>query len=70
MEHLKSLSGPEFLDHLADAEPANCNDINAEVYRANATQWAAERVRLRELEAANQDLSDRLADIHRTAKSA
>lgn len=45
MEHLKSLSGPEFLDHLAAAEAANCNDINAEVYRANATQWAAETSR-------------------------
>ncbi|NLC61608.1 MAG: hypothetical protein GX761_10065 [Gammaproteobacteria bacterium] len=69
MEKLQHLVGPEFLDSVADAESANCNDINATAYRANAAQWAAERRRLRELEEANQDLADRLADIRRTAQA-
>ena len=69
MEKLQNLTGPEFLDQVADAEAANCNDINAEVYRANAAQWAAERRRLRELEQANQGLTDRLEDIRRTAQA-
>lgn len=70
MEKLQHLIGPEFLDCVADAESANCNDINAAAYRANAAQWAAERRRLLELEQSNRDLADRLADIRRTAQSA
>lgn len=70
MEKLQHLTGPEFLDSVADAEAANSNDINATVYRTNAAQWAAERRRTRELEQQVQDLTDRLDDIRRTAQTA
>lgn len=69
MEHLQHLTGPEFLDCVADAESANANDINAGAFRLNAAQWAADRRRLRELEQANRDLTDRLADIRRVAQA-
>mgnify|MGYP007082239428 FL=1 len=70
MEKLQHLTGPEFLDSVADAESANCNDINAQVYRANSAQWAAERRRTRDLEQQVRDLTDRLDDIRRTAQAA
>lgn len=69
MEKLQHLTGPEFLDSVADAEAANSNDINAEVFRVNSVQWSAERRRTRELEQQVQDLTDRLDDIRRTAQA-
>lgn len=33
------LSGPDFLDAVADAEEANGNTINAAVFRERAKQW-------------------------------
>lgn len=33
------LSGPDFLDAVADAEAAQGNDINAAEYRRRARQW-------------------------------
>ena len=69
MEKLHNLIGPEFLDLVADAEAANCNDINAHAFRRNATEWAADRKRMRTLEQANRDLTDRLEDILRTAQA-
>lgn len=70
MEKLQSLTGPEFLDAVADAESANCNDINAEAFRINAAQWARDRQRTRDLEQQVRDLTDRLEDIRRTAQTA
>ncbi len=36
------LSGPDFLDSVADVEEANCSYINAAEYRRRATQWREE----------------------------
>lgn len=67
-----TLSGPDFLDSVADAEEANNNYINAAEYRRRATQWReAERALLTaearlvtQMDAAREDaaLLDFLAD--------
>lgn len=53
------LSGPDFLDAVADAEAANDNLINADVYRQRARQW-------KQLEADHEQLQQRNATLQRT----
>ncbi len=44
-----NLSGPEFLDHVADAE-LNCgNIINSDAYRQRAVEWARDKQEIDEL---------------------
>lgn len=50
--NIHSLSGPDFLDAVADAYAADGLGINADIYRARARQWAAEQVALEDAQAA------------------
>lgn len=68
--HHTAMSGPEFLAAVADAEAANSNGINADIYRQRAQQWQLEQQALREAQQRCQDLEDRLADIRRTVQAA
>lgn len=49
---IHSLSGPDFLDAVADAQAADGNHVNADVYRARSRQWAAEQIALEDAQAA------------------
>lgn len=42
----QGLTGPEFLEHVANAEAALGNEINAAEYRRRATQWKADLAEL------------------------
>lgn len=53
------LSGPDFLEAVADAEAANDHLINADVYRQRARQW-------KQLEADHEQLQQRNATLQRT----
>lgn len=57
---LTTISGPELLDQLADAESTSGHHINAAHYRERAQQWAADQRRIAELEAENTALDQRL----------
>lgn len=70
MDTLSSISGPDFLDKLADQETVNGNDINAAYFRDRARQWRLDLVDLREASSRVADLEARLADITRTAQAA
>lgn len=50
-DQLHGLTGPDFLDHVADAEAANGNDINAAVYRERSLAWQRDLDRLAAAEA-------------------
>lgn len=67
MFHATAMSGPEFLDAVADAEAAQCNDINADAYRQRALEWAQDKLTIAQLEADLQAANDRLADVRRAA---
>ena len=69
MPQLNALSGPDFLEAVADAEAANGNDVNAVEYRRRAAEW---RHDLRELEATQIDLqaaNDSLQRIRATVQA-
>lgn len=70
MDTISSISGPDFLELVANAELASGNDINAEAFRTRARQWRLDEVDLRESKARVADLEARLADITRTAQAA
>lgn len=53
------LSGPDFLEAVADVEAANDHLINADVYRQRARQW-------KQLEADYEQLQQRNATLQRT----
>lgn len=57
---LTTISGPELLDQLADAESTSGHHINAAHHRERAQQWAADQRRIAELEAENTALDQRL----------
>lgn len=54
------LTGPDFLDSVADAEAANGNDINASHYRSRSQAWQRDLDRIDELERANANLQNQL----------
>ena len=60
---LTTISGPELLDQLADAESTSGHHINAAHYRERAQQWAADQRRIAELEAENTALDQRLRNF-------
>ena len=51
---IHSLSGPDFLDAVADAQAADGNHVNADVYRARGRDWQRH---LRRIEALETDLA-------------
>jgi hypothetical protein len=48
---IEGLSGPDFLDAVADAELGNGNAVNADIYRLRSREWAQDRARIERLEA-------------------
>lgn len=70
MDNLTRLSGPDFLDAVADAEAANDNAINADVYRTRAAEWARTERRLREAEEERDRLAQQLDAVRRAAQAA
>jgi len=70
MDNLTRMSGPEFLDAVADAEAANDNLINADTYRTRALEWARVERQLRELQEERDRLREQLAAVARAAQVA
>ncbi len=70
MDTLNSMTGPEFLDALADQEAANGNDINAATYRERAAQWARDRRLIDSLALTVGNLTTRLQHIAEHAGAA
>lgn len=70
MDTTTSISGPDFLERVADVELGNGNEINAATFRDRARQWRLDQVDLREAHGRVTDLEAALADIQRTAKAA
>lgn len=68
--HHTAMSGPEFLDAVADQEAANGNDVNAGVWRDRALQWKQDQLVRQQAEAELQHARDQLADIRRTLQVA
>jgi hypothetical protein len=52
------LDGPDFLDNVADAEAANSNHVNADIYRQRAREW-------RQLQNDHEQLQQRNASLQR-----
>ena len=61
--HQTGLSGPDFLDAVADAEAAQGNDINAAEFRRRARQW-------RESEQAHEQLDETVEQLREQIRSA
>ncbi len=59
----ESLTGPEFLDAIAQQSAAQGLDINAACFRERGQQWARERTELDHLRTRADDLEARLAHI-------
>ena len=69
MDNFTRLTGPEFLDAVADAEAANDNLINADAYRTRAAQWSSTERRLCEVEAERDRLQQQLEAVRRAAQA-
>ena len=65
--HATAMSGPEFLDAVADAESGNSNDINADAYRQRAHEWKLDKRTIQHLRDELQDARDRLSEVRRAA---
>ena len=61
--HHPGLSGPDFLDAVANAEAANGNEINAAEYRRRARQW-------RDAEQAREKLQETVEQLREQIRSA
>lgn len=70
MDTTNRLSGPDFLDAVADQEAANGNDINAATFRERALQWKRDRILLQRLEDSNQATVAQLKHIAQCATGA
>ncbi|MGH8075603.1 MAG: hypothetical protein ACREO4_16255 [Lysobacter sp.] len=70
MAYPNTLSGPDFLEAVADQEAANGNDVNAGIFRERALQWKALELQFTNLAAANEDMSSRLQHIAEHAAGA
>lgn len=68
--HETAMSGPEFLQAVADQNPSNGLDINAEAFRQRAREWSAHLAALHNLREANDDLSTRIAEAQRVMRGA
>lgn len=68
MEHINAMTGPEFLQAVANQETANGNDVNAHTFRERAAQWKHQLQQLDQALSDLQDARDRLEDIARTAR--
>ena len=68
--HALGLSGPDFLEAVADAEAAIGNDINADTYRQRAQQWKREADALEAAEAKSAALQARIDQFTQLARAA
>lgn len=68
--NIHSLSGPDFLAAVAEDEASRGNDINADVYRARARQWAAEQVALEDAQTALAKATRRQAQVRPESRHA
>jgi hypothetical protein len=62
-DRYQGLSGPDFLDKVADAEAANGLDVNADTYRQRAHEW-------KQLERDHELLQQRNAALQRALDQA
>ncbi len=67
---ITTLSGPDFLEAVADAEAANDNHINADVYRTRAKQWQRDEHEIARLQTALEVSIRALAQVNRIATAA
>lgn len=67
MLHATAMTGPEFLDAFADQSAAQGLDINADIIRSRATEWAQDKRVIANLREELQAAKDRLAEIRRAA---
>lgn len=65
--HHQGLTGPEFLDHVANAEEALGNEINAAEYRRRAKQWEADIAELESLRPAPEPMPLPMAHLRRAS---
>lgn len=64
------LSGPDFLQGVAEAELHNGNEINFDEFTRRSKQWRELEAHAEELEAAYQQLQARLDQFTRLAEAA
>lgn len=69
-ESINTLSGPDFLEAVADAESANGLEINAETYRNRAGDWKRDQQTIRELRTALDRATSQLIEDARHRKPA
>lgn len=65
-DHPSQLSGPDFLDQVADIAAGHDELINADEYRRRAQQWKADQVELEFTRQRCRELENQLAAV-RTA---
>ncbi len=57
------LSGPDFLDNVADLESGNGLHINAAEYRKRAREWRQEQQQLRDAQDQHQRLAEEVSRV-------
>lgn len=65
--HATAMTGPEFLDAIADANAAAALDINAQAFRERAVEWSRDKQTIANLREELQAANDRLAEVRRAA---
>ncbi len=68
--HVTAMSGPEFLEAVADQNAGNGLDINAQAFRDRAREWANDQRSLQATRQELQDARDRLASIRKATAMA
>ena len=68
MFHATAMSGPEFLEAVANAERGNGNDVNAAAYEQRAREWQNHLAALQNLREENDALSTRIAEAQRVMR--
>lgn len=67
--HATALSGPEFLDAIADANAAAALDINAQAFRERAIEWQRDKKLIDDQAKALQALRDRIDNASEALKA-
>lgn len=66
--HSTAMSGPEFLEAVADQNAASGLDVNADIYRTRAVEWQRDKQIIAELSQRASDLQARIDDVRRTVQ--
>lgn len=64
------MDGPDFLEHVAEAELANGNLVNAQVYRERAHEWRDHQKQLDETRARLAAVEQRMERLREATKAA